>query len=230
MPTGDLKAMEEAITPQTAAIMIEVIQGEGGVYAQSQEYYDGVQALCAKYGVLLIVDEVQTGMGRTGRAFGFQNFGLKPHIITLAKALGGGFPMGAMVAKDEIAQYFAPGDHASTFGGTPLACAAGLAACKILLDDDFLAQVRQKGEYLRTSAKNLSEKLPGKITDVRGLGLIDAIELSVDAPAVAAKMLEKGILVNTIGEHILRLVPPLIIEKEEINFFMNTLEEILKGM
>ena len=230
VPAGDLKAMEEAITPQTAAIMIEVIQGEGGVYAQSQEYYDGVQALCAKYGVLLIVDEVQTGMGRTGRAFGFQNFGLKPHIITLAKALGGGFPMGAMVAKDEIAQYFAPGDHASTFGGTPLACAAGLAACKILLDDDFLAQVRQKGEYLRTSAKNLSEKLPGKITDVRGLGLIDAIELSVDAPAVAAKMLEKGILVNTIGEHILRLVPPLIIEKEEIDFFMNTLEEILKEM
>ena len=230
VPAGDLKAMEEAITPQTAAIMIEVIQGEGGVNIQPQSYYDGVQKLCEKYGVLLIVDEVQTGMGRTGKAFGFQNFGLKPDIISLAKALGGGFPMGAMVAKDEIAQYFAPGDHASTFGGTPLACAAGLAASSVLLDDKFLAEVQEKGAYLRSEAKKLGEKLPGKISDVRGVGLIDAIELTVNAPEVAQKMLEKGILVNSIGEHILRLVPPLIITKEEIDLFLNTLGEVLSEM
>lgn len=227
---GDLQAMEAAITPQTAAIMLEVIQGEGGVNIQPQSYYDGVQALCEKYGILLIVDEVQTGMGRTGRAFGFQNFGLKPDIISLAKALGGGFPMGAMVARDEIAQYFQPGDHASTFGGTPLACAAGLAASSVLLDDDFLAEVREKGEYLRSQAKKLGEKMPGKISDVRGVGLIDAIELTVSASEVSQKMLAKGILVNAIGEHILRLVPPLIITKEEIDIFLNTLGEILSEM
>ena len=230
VPAGDLAAMESAITPQTAAIMIEVVQGEGGVNIQPQSYYDGVQKLCEKYGVLLIVDEVQTGMGRTGRCFGFQNFGLKPDIISLAKALGGGFPMGAMVAKDEIAQYFKPGDHATTFGGTPLACAAGLAATSVLLDDKFLAEVREKGEYLRSQAKTLGEKLHGKISDVRGLGLIDAIELTVSAPEVSQKMLEKGILVNSIGEHILRLVPPLVITKEELDIFINTLSEVLAEM
>lgn len=230
VPAGDLAAMESAITPQTAAIMIEVVQGEGGVNIQPQSYYDGVQKLCEKYGVLLIVDEVQTGMGRTGRCFGFQNFGLKPDIISLAKALGGGFPMGAMVAKDEIAQYFKPGDHATTFGGTPLACAAGLAATSVLLDDKFLAEVREKGEYLRSQAKTLGEKLHGKISDVRGLGLIDAIELTVSASEVSQKMLEKGILVNSIGEHILRLVPPLVITKEELDIFINTLSEVLAEM
>lgn len=230
VPAGDLQAMEAAITPQTAAIMIEVIQGEGGVNIQPQSYYDGIQALCEKYGVLLIVDEVQTGMGRTGYAFGFQNFGLKPDIISLAKALGGGFPMAAMVAKKEIADAFVPGDHATTFGGTPLACAAGLAASSVLLDDEFLAKVREKGEYLRNQAKILADKLPGKITDVRGVGLIDAIELSVSAPEVSQKMLQKGVLVNNIGEHILRLVPPLIISNEEIDMFINTLGEVLKEM
>lgn len=230
VPAGDLQAMEAAITPQTAAIMIEVIQGEGGVNIQPQSYYDGIQALCEKYGVLLIVDEVQTGMGRTGYAFGFQNFGLKPDIISLAKALGGGFPMAAMVAKKEIADAFVPGDHATTFGGTPLACAAGLAASSVLLDDEFLAKVREKGEYLRNQAKILADKLPGKITDVRGVGLIDAIELSVSAPEVSQKMLQKGVLVNSIGEHILRLVPPLIISNEEIDMFINTLGEVLKEM
>lgn len=230
VPAGDLAAMESAITPQTAAIMIEVVQGEGGVNIQPQSYYDGVQKLCEKYGVLLIVDEVQTGMGRTGRCFGFQNFGLKSDIISLAKALGGGFPMGAMVAKDEIAQYFKPGDHATTFGGTPLACAAGLAATSVLLDDKFLAEVREKGEYLRSQAKTLGEKLHGKISDVRGLGLIDAIELTVSASEVSQKMLEKGILVNSIGEHILRLVPPLVITKEELDIFINTLSEVLAEM
>ena len=138
--------------------------------------------------------------------------------------------MGAMVARDEIAQYFQPGDHASTFGGTPLACAAGLAASSVLLDDDFLAEVREKGEYLRSQAKKLGEKMPGKISDVRGVGLIDAIELAVSASEVSQKMLAKGILVNAIGEHILRLVPPLIIMKEEIDIFLNTLGEILSEM
>lgn len=138
--------------------------------------------------------------------------------------------MGAMVAKDEIAQYFKPGDHATTFGGTPLACAAGLAATSVLLDDKFLAEVREKGEYLRSQAKTLGEKLHGKISDIRGLGLIDAIELTVSAPEVSQKMLEKGILVNSIGEHILRLVPPLVITKEELDIFINTLSEVLAEM
>ena len=224
---GDLEALEQAIRPETCAVMLEPIQGESGIHVPTQEYMQGVQALCRKHGILLILDEVQTGIGRTGKAFAFQNFGLEPDIISLAKAIGNGVPMGAIVAKTEVADCFQPGDHATTFGGTPIATAAGLAACGILLQEDFLAQVKETGEYFRAQLRGIGERHPGLITEVRGMGLMIGCELTGSAKAVTAELLNQGVLLNSIGEHVLRFVPPLIITKEQIDEFIAILEPVV---
>ena len=224
---GDLEALEQAIRPETCAVMLEPIQGESGIHVPTQEYMQGVQALCRKHGILLILDEVQTGIGRTGKAFAFQNFGLEPDIISLAKAIGNGVPMGAIVAKTEVADCFQPGDHATTFGGTPIATAAGLAACGILLQEDFLAQVQETGEYFRAQLRGIGERHPGLIVEVRGMGLMIGCELTGSAKAVTAELLNQGVLVNSIGEHVLRFVPPLIITKEQIDEFIAILEPVV---
>lgn len=227
VPLGDLDALEKEIRPETCAIMLEPIQGESGINVPSQEYMQGVQALCKKHGILLIADEVQTGLGRTGKCFGFQNFGIEPDIISLAKAIGNGIPMGAIVAKTEVADCFQPGDHASTFGGTPIATAAGIAACSILLDDAFLAQVQETGEYFRAQLGAIAERHAGLIKEVRGLGLMIGCELTGSSKAAVAELLKQGVLVNSIGDHVLRFVPPLIISKAEIDSFMPVLEQVL---
>ena len=224
---GDLEALEQAIRPETCAVMLEPIQGESGIHVPTQEYMQGVQALCRKHGILLILDEVQTGIGRTGKAFAFQNFGLEPDIISLAKAIGNGVPMGAIVAKTEVADCFQPGDHATTFGGTPIATAAGLAACGILLQEDFLVQVQETGEYFRAQLRGIGERHPGLIAEVRGMGLMIGCELTGSAKAVTAELLNQGVLVNSIGEHVLRFVPPLIITKEQIDEFIAILEPVV---
>ena len=228
VPLGDLEALEAAIRPETCAIMLEPIQGESGINVPTQEYMDGVQALCKKYNILLILDEVQTGIGRTGKPFCFQNFGLEPDIISLAKAIANGVPMGAIVAKTEVADCFQPGDHASTFGGTPIATAAGVAACSILLDDEFLNNVQQTGEYFRAQLRAIGERQPGKIKEVRGMGLMIGCELTGSAKEINAELFKNGVLVNTIGEHVLRFVPPLTITKEQIDEFIVILENALK--
>ena len=227
VPLGDLEALEAAIRPETCAIMLEPIQGESGINVPTQEYMDGVQALCKKYNILLILDEVQTGIGRTGKPFCFQNFGLEPDIISLAKAIANGVPMGAIVAKTEVADCFQPGDHASTFGGTPIATAAGVAACNILLDDEFLKNVQETGEYFRAQLRAIGERQPGKIKEVRGMGLMIGCELTGSAKEVNAELFKNGVLVNTIGEHVLRFVPPLTITKEQIDDFIVILENVL---
>ena len=227
VPLGDLDALEKEIRPETCAIMLEPIQGESGINVPSQEYMQGVQALCKKHSILLIADEVQTGLGRTGKCFGFQNFGIEPDIISLAKAIGNGIPMGAIVAKTEVADCFQPGDHASTFGGTPIATAAGIAACSILLDDAFLAQVQETGEYFRAQLGAIAERHAGLIKEVRGLGLMIGCELTGSSKATVAELLKQGVLVNSIGDHVLRFVPPLIISKAEIDSFMPVLEQVL---
>ena len=227
VPLGDLDALEKEIRPETCAIMLEPIQGESGINVPSQEYMQGVQALCKKHGILLIADEVQTGLGRTGKYFGFQNFGIEPDIISLAKAIGNGIPMGAIVAKTEVADCFQPGDHASTFGGTPIATAAGIAACSILLDDVFLAQVQETGEYFRAQLGAIAERHAGLIKEVRGLGLMIGCELTGSSKVAVAELLKQGVLVNSIGDHVLRFVPPLIISKAEIDSFMPVLEQVL---
>lgn len=222
VPLGDLDALEKEIRPETCAIMLEPIQGESGINVPSQAYMQGVQALCKNYGILLIADEVQTGLGRTGKCFGFQNFDIEPDIISLAKAIGNGVPMGAIVAKTEVADCFQPGDHASTFGGTPMATGAGVAACSILLDDAFLAQVQETGEYFRAQLRAIAQRHAGLIKEVRGLGLMIGCELTGSSKAAVAELLKQGVLVNSIGEHVLRFVPPLVIGKAEIDSFMQS--------
>ena len=227
VPLGDLEALEKEIRPETCAIMLEPIQGESGIHVPSKEYMQGVQALCRKHHILLILDEVQTGLGRTGKAFAFQNFGLEPDIISLAKAIANGVPMGAIVAKTEVADCFQPGDHATTFGGTPIASAAGFAACSILLEDDFLANVQEVGQYFREQLQGIAERHSGMIQEVRGMGLMIGCELTGFAKDAAARLLEQGVLVNSIGDHVLRFVPPLVISKEQIDNFIAVLEPIL---
>ncbi len=227
VPLGDLAALEAAIRPETCAVMLEPIQGESGIHVAGRDYLQAVQALCRERGILLILDEVQTGLGRTGRAFCFQNFGLEPDIITLAKAIAGGVPLGAMLATDAVAECFRPGDHASTFGGTPIATAAGLAACGILLEEDFLAQVREVGEYFRARLSEVGARHPGLIREVRGMGLMIGCELEGSAADAAAALLERGVLVGSIGAHVLRFVPPLILTKAQVDEAVSALEDAL---
>lgn len=224
---SDLAALEAAKSPKTCAVMLEVIQGEGGINVPSIAYLKGVETFCRKHNLLLIIDEVQTGMGRTGKAFAFQHFDLQPDIITLAKAVANGYPMGVMLAKDEVAAAFVPGDHASTFGGSPLACTAALVCGEILLDETFLNAVVQKGDYFKKALEELKGKYPDKIADVRGLGLMIGCELKMKAETVIQGLLAKGILVNGIGDTILRFVPPLIIEKKDIDLAIKALDEVL---
>jgi len=222
---NNLAELERAVTDKTAAIMLEPIQGEGGVYVADREYLKQVRELCAKKDVLLIFDEIQTGMGRTGTLFAYEQLGVQPDIMTLAKGLGGGVPIGACLATDSVAQAFTPGSHASTFGGNPLACAAGLAVCRVLLEGHVLDHARRMGEYL---AKGLSacKERHRVVREVRGLGLLQGIDLDMDGKAVVSECLARGILINATGEHVLRFVPPLIITQLEIDRLLDTLDQI----
>jgi acetylornithine aminotransferase len=205
--------------------MLEPIQGEGGVYVADREYLKQVRDLCTKKDVLLIFDEVQTGMGRTGSLFAYEQLGVQPDIMTLAKGLGGGVPIGACLAIDSVAKAFSPGSHASTFGGNPLACAAGLAVCRALLDAGVLEHARKTGEYF---AKGLSvcKARHAVVREVRGLGLLQGIDLDMEAKTVVSECLARGILVNAAGEHVLRFVPPLIVTRPEIDQLLETLSQI----
>ncbi|MCG1013131.1 acetylornithine transaminase [Tepidanaerobacter sp. GT38] len=226
VPFNDLKALEDAVTFQTCAVMLECIQGEGGVNVPDPGYLQGVQEICRKNNLLLIVDEVQTGLGRTGKAFAYQHFNISPDIITLAKALGSGVPIGAMLAKEEVAEAFQPGDHAATFGGNPLATQAALAATSVLLDEKFLAEVAEKGQYFKAELAKLKEDF-SQITKVKGLGLMVGCELSIDALPIVEFCMKHKVLINAVGGNILRFVPPLIVTKSEIDQVINTLKEAL---
>jgi acetylornithine aminotransferase len=222
---NNFEELERAVTDKTAAIMLEPIQGEGGVYAADRQYLKQVRDLCTQKDVLLMFDEVQTGMGRTGTLFAYEQLGVHPDIMTLAKALGGGVPIGACLATDAVAKAFAPGSHASTFGGNPLACAAGLAVCRALLEGGVLDHGRRMGEYF---SKGLSDcKTRNRVVrEVRGIGLLQGIELAMDAKAVVSECLARGILINATGEHVLRFVPALIITQLEIDRLLDTLAQI----
>ena len=224
---NNLEELERAVTDKTAAIMLELIQGEGGVYVADREYLKQVRDLCAKRDVLLIFDEVQTGMGRTGTLFAYEQLGVKPDIMTLAKGLGGGVPIGACLATDSVAQAFSPGSHASTFGGNPLACVAGLTVCRILLEGQVLDHAYRMGEYFAKGLSDCKEQ-HRVVREVRGLGLLQGIELDMDGKAVVSECLARGILINATGEHVLRFVPPLIITQLEIDRLLNTLAQIFR--
>jgi len=213
VPYNDIGELRAAVSGRTCAVLLETVQGESGVHPAKADFLRAARELCDKYAAALIFDEVQTGLGRTGKMFGFQHFDVVPDIITLAKTLGGGFPIGCCLARDEWADVFKPGDHAATFGGNPLACAAAIAAVTEIRDGGWVKNAEEVGNYLK---ERLSE-LPG-IKEVRGLGLMIAAEfIEPKAKTVATKALENGLIVNAIGENVLRFVPPLILTKELVD-------------
>ena len=222
---NSLTEMEQTVSNKTAAIMLEPIQGEGGVYVADRTYLAGLRELCARKDILLIFDEVQTGMGRTGTLFAYEQFGVQPDIMTLAKGLGGGVPIGACLAIDAVAKVFGPGSHASTFGGNPLACAAALAVFRVLLEGRVLDHARRMGEYL---AKGLAECRDRHriVRDVRGLGLLQGMELDIDAKTVVSECVTRGLLINSTSERVVRFVPPLIITQREIDRLLEVLSQV----
>ncbi|AQS58012.1 acetylornithine transaminase [Desulforamulus ferrireducens] len=227
VPYNDLAALQESIGPHTCAIMLEPVQGEGGVIPATPAYLEGVQALCREKGLLLIFDEVQCGLGRTGKLFAYQHYQVEPDIITLAKALAGGFPIGALLAKEHVAVAFQPGDHASTFGGNPLACAAALAAMETLLQDGLLANTQQVGQYFVDKLKQLAEKYTF-VQEVRGMGLMLGMELTIPGKDIVARCLEQGLLINCTNGNVLRFLPPLIITEQQVDQAIEILDQAMR--
>jgi acetylornithine aminotransferase/acetylornithine/N-succinyldiaminopimelate aminotransferase len=230
-PFGDLTMLDAMITDQTCAILCEPLQGEGGVRPLNREYLQGLRRLCDKHDLLLIFDEIQTGMGRTGTLFAYEQLEVVPDIMTLAKALGNGLPVGAMVTRKEIAAAFTPGTHGTTFGGNPVASAAAVATMKVMLGDGFLAEVRAKGEYLQGRLQEMVTRFPALATEARGLGLIQGLVLTEAAVekggAIVARMFDKSCLINFAGNVALRFLPPLIVSREEIDQMIQLLAEVL---
>jgi len=224
---NDLDSFAALVNDETCAIMVEPVQGEGGVYPATTEFLTGLRQLCDRHGLLLIFDEVQCGMGRSGRLLAGQYYGVDPDLFTLAKALGGGMPIGALGARGETAEVLVPGDHASTFGGNPVTCAAAAAVMETMLENGFLLQVEKRGQYLMDKLNDLSRTVPG-ILEVRGLGLMVGVEIAGDAATVARSCQEKGLLVNAIAGKILRLLPPLTVEEEQIDAALQVIQHSLK--
>jgi acetylornithine/N-succinyldiaminopimelate aminotransferase len=228
VPFNDLASLRKAVDGSVCAIMLEPIQGEGGVIVPHREYLKGVKELCREKGLLLILDEIQTGMGRTGRLFAHEHFGVTPDIMSLAKALGNGLPIGAMLGTEELSTVFGPGSHASTFGGTPLVTAVAKAVLTSLLEDGWIDHCREVGQYFKEGLEGL-QKTYSCIKEVRGLGLIVGVELDRAGAPIVEACLKRGFLINSAQERVLRFVPPLIIRKEEIDRLLGTLDEVLKG-
>ena len=229
VPFNDFSALVEAISPNTCAIMLEPVQGEGGVNVAGYEYMQKVKQLCAEKHLLLIFDEVQCGLARTGKLFAYEHYGVEPDMMTLAKAIAGGFPMGALLAKEKVAGCFQPGDHASTFGGNPLASAAGYAAVSILADKGFLAETAAKGQYFADKLSQLQKKY-SFITDVRGKGLILGLGITVEGKPIVDACLTRGLLINCVGSNVLRFIPPLIITEQDIDNAVKILDEVMSGI
>jgi acetylornithine/N-succinyldiaminopimelate aminotransferase len=229
VPYGDLEAMRRAMDERTAAVLVEPIQGEGGVVVPPLDYLAGLRALCDETGALLILDEVQTGMGRTGKLFAHEHCGVKPDIMTLAKALGGGFPIGAMLSTETVASGFVPGAHASTFGGNALACAVALATSEIISQPAFLARVEAAAARLTERLSALRAKYPF-VKEVRGRGLLQGVVIEVDGAKVIERCLARGLLLNHIGGRVLRFAPPLTISDAEIDQATETLAGVFEEM
>jgi acetylornithine/N-succinyldiaminopimelate aminotransferase len=227
VPFNDLEALEEAVGERTCAVMLEPIQGEGGVYPAEQGYLAGAREICDRRGALLILDEVQTGMGRTGSLFAHQLYGVEPDIMTLAKGLASGLPIGAILAREEVASSFKPGDHGSTFGGGPVPCAAALATLRVLEEEGLVDNAARTGDYFAAGLRELAAR--GKaVVEVRGRGLMLALQLAEERAEEAAQAaLERGLVINNIGRGVLRFLPPLPIGTAEVDRLLETLEDIL---
>ncbi len=226
VPFNDADALRRKIGDSTCAVLLEPIQGEGGVRFPDPEYLRTVREICDETGTLLIFDEIQTGIGRTGKLFGYEHFRIEPDIMTLAKALGNGLPIGAMLTREHIAQAFGPGAHATTFGGTPIITAGALEVLKVLTEENIVEHCQEMGEYFKEKLLWLKSR-HDIVEDVRGIGLLLGMKLKTNGASFVTACMKKGFLINCIQEDILRFIPPLIIEKEEIDSLVVCLDEIL---
>jgi len=230
VPFNDVDALKKAFGDEVAAVMLEPIQGEGGINVATNEYLQAARQLCDEHGALLILDEVQTGLGRTGKWFGYQHFDVEPDMITMAKALGGGVAIGAMMAKSEVAASLVPGTHASTFGGNPLACAAAIAVIEAIEEDKLLDNAKQMGEYAQNKLQQLKEKYP-VIDHVRGIGLMIGIQLTEPGGKIVDGCLEKNLRINCTQGDVIRFMPSMTVTKEQINKAVEILGSVLvKGV
>ena len=229
VPFNNIAAFKKALTKKICAVLIEPIQGEGGVNLAQETYLKTLRKICNEKGILLIFDEIQTGFGRTGRLFAYERYKIKPDIITLAKALGGGIAIGAMGSTNKIIESFSPGTHGATFGGNPLACAASLASLKTLTKKGFLKKTSSTGDYFLEQLHGLRKKF-SMIREVRGIGLMLAIELDRPGAEVVTNCMKEGLLINCIQQNIIRFLPPLIITRKEIDLLITTLSKIFTKM
>lgn len=227
VPYGDIKALEAQMDDDVCAVLLEPIQGEGGVHVPSDEYLQQVRALCDKHDALLIFDEVQTGVARTGKWFDYMHSGVKPDILTFAKGIGGGFPVAGFAVPERLAHVFKPGDHGGTFGGNPLACAAVYATLTTIKSEGLVDKVAEKGEYFKNELRKLQEKYPDKVTDVRGCGLMLGMEVAGEGKPIVESCLANNVIVNCTAGNVIRIVPPLIISREEIDIVVAALDKAL---
>lgn len=227
VPYGDIKALEAQMDDDVCAVLLEPIQGEGGVHVPPDEYLQQVRALCDKHDALLIFDEVQTGVARTGKWFAYMHSGVKPDVLTFAKGIGGGFPVAGFAVPERLAHVFKPGDHGGTFGGNPLACAAVYATLTTIKSEGLVDKVAEKGEYFKNELRKLQEKYPDKVTDVRGCGLMLGMEVAGEGKPIVESCLANNVIVNCTADNVIRIVPPLIISKEEIDIVVAALDKAL---
>jgi predicted acetylornithine/succinylornithine family transaminase len=227
VPFNNLSAVENAVTNKTVAVMLEPIQGEGGINVASPAYLTGLKKLCAEKDLLLIFDEVQTGMGRTGEYFCFKNYGVQPDIMTLAKSLGSGVPIGAVVASRRICDILGPGSHATTFGGSPLVCAAALATFEAIESEKLLANVNKVSKYMSAKLERLKKKYPGIVKDIRGIGIMIGVELYVEGDEIVRACRDRGLLINCTQKNTLRVMPPLTVKKGHVNKAVRILDAVL---
>jgi acetylornithine/N-succinyldiaminopimelate aminotransferase len=223
IPYNDKEALKSAVNGQTGAVILEPVQGEAGVYVPDNDYLRAARQICDDCGALLVLDEVQTGFGRTGRWFGKEHSGVIPDIMTMAKALAGGLPMGAMLAADTVSEAFQRGDHASTFGGGALVCAAALATVDVIKREDLVSRSENLGAYMRSQLSSISPR------EVRGLGLMIGLDLDADCKGVVERAGKMGVLLNNTGDHTIRLVPPLVVTREQIDRVVNVIGEAIEA-
>jgi predicted acetylornithine/succinylornithine family transaminase len=228
-PFNDLKGVKKAISSKTCAVMLEPIQGEGGINVASETFLRELRQFCHKEEILLILDEVQCGLGRTGKMFAYQHYGIEPDVMTLAKPLGGGMPIGATLAKEKVASAFEPGTHASTFGGNPLACSAALAFLKVVRKENLVEKARERGNYFRARLEELKKKY-SFVKEVRGKGLMIGLELGFPGKDIVKRCRDRGLLINCTMEKILRFLPPLIIEERDIDEAVKILDTVFSRL
>jgi acetylornithine/N-succinyldiaminopimelate aminotransferase len=226
VPFNDIETLSNRITDRTCAVMLELIQAEGGVYVAERAYVEALRRLADEKDLILIIDEVQTGIGRTGKLFAYEHYGIAPDVMTLAKALGNGFPIGAVVATEKAMQALDPGSHASTFGGNPLAATAMRATLNAMVDEGVVKNCEETGRYLHRKLTALKQKYPF-IAEVRGMGLLLGVELTIDADSIQREFMQEGVILNSMKGRILRLVPPLVAKKEEVDIFIDVADRIM---